>query len=185
VPFFGNHDTARISGTPQGTLARLKLAFGLIFTVRGIPELYYGDEIGMPGGRDPDNRRDFPGGWTEDPRNAFTKIGRTLEQEEIHSYVSALLSVRAQHPALRRGKLWSLASDDATYVFLRDTDEERIVVVFHADTKAREITVPVQGSPAEHATNATVIFGTGQAEMAGKSMKLSVPAQSVSVFLLQ
>jgi hypothetical protein len=81
--------------------------------------------------------------------------------------------------------LWGLASDDTTYVFLRETDEERIVVAFHAGTKAREITVPLQDSPAEHAANATVIFGTGQAEMAGKSMKLSVPAQSVSVFLLQ
>jgi glycosidase len=185
VPFFGNHDTTRISETPQGTPARLKLAFGLIFTVRGIPELYYGDEIGMPGGSDPDNRRDFPGGWTEDARNAFTKIGRTPEQEEMHSYVSALLAMRAQHPALRRGKLWSLASDDATYVFMRETDEERIVVAFHAGGSAREITVPVQDSPAEHATNATPIFGTGQAEMTGKSLKLSVPAQSVSVFLLQ
>jgi glycosidase len=185
VPFFGNHDTTRISGTPQGTPARLKLAFGLIFTVRGIPELYYGDEIGMPGGGDPDNRRDFPGGWTEDAQNAFSKIGRTPEQEDMHSYVSALLSVRAQHPALRRGKLWSLASDDTTYVFLRETDEERIAVAFHAGGKAREIMVPVQDSPAEHATNATAIFGTGHAELAGKAMKLSVPAQSVSVFLLQ
>src|ERR1700756_1075426 len=167
VPFFGNHDTTRIPGTPLGTSTRLKLAFGLIFTVRGIPELYYGDEIGMPGGRDPDNRRDFPGGWREDERNAFTKVGRTLEENEIHEFVSALLSVRAEHAALRRGKLWSLASDDTTYVFLRETDEERIVVAFHAGGNAREITVPVQDSPAEHATNATVIFGTGQAEMAG------------------
>jgi len=139
----------------------------------------------MPGGRDPDNRRDFPGGWTEDAQNAFTKIGRSVEQEEMHSYVSALLAVRAQHPALRRGKLWSLASDDTTYVFMRETDEERVVVEFHAGGNAREITVPVQDTPAEHATNATVIFGPGQAEMAGKSMKLRVPGQSVSVFLLQ
>jgi hypothetical protein len=93
--------------------------------------------------------------------------------------------MRAQHPALRRGKLWSLASDDTTYVFMRETDEERIVVAFHAGGSAREITVPVQDSPAEHATNATAIFGTGQAEMTGKSLKLSVLAQSVSVFLLQ
>jgi glycosidase len=185
VPFFGNHDTTRISGTPEGTPARLKLAFGLIFTVRGIPEVYYGDEIGMPGGRDPDNRRDFPGGWIEDPRNAFTKIGRTLEQEEMYAYVSALLAVRAQHPALRRGKLWSLASDDTTFVFMRETDEEKIVVAFHAGEGAREITVPLQDSPALAATNAAVIFGPGQAEMAGQTMKLRVPGQSVSVFLLQ
>jgi glycosidase len=163
----------------------LKLAFGLIFTVRGIPEMYYGDEIGMPGGRDPDNRRDFPGGWTEDAPNAFKKDGRTREQEELHEFVRALLQVRAQHPALRRGKLWSLVSDDATYVFMRETEEERIVVAFHAGEGAREITVPLQDSPGEVATNAAVIFGPGQAELAGKTMKLRLPGQSVSVFLLQ
>jgi glycosidase len=147
--------------------------------------MYYGDEIAMPGGRDPDNRRDFSGGWTEDPRNAFTKIGRTLEQEEMHAYVTELLAVRAQHPALRRGKLWSLAADDTTFVFMRETDEEKIVVAFHAGERAREITVPLQDSPAEAATSATVIFGPGQAEMSGQTMKLRVPGQSVSVFLLQ
>jgi glycosidase len=185
VPFFGNHDTTRFAGTPEGTSARLKLAFGLIFTVRGIPEMYYGDEIGMPGGRDPDNRRDFPGGWTADPRNAFTKIGRTIEQEEMYSYVSALLAVRAQHSALRRGKLWSLASDDMTFVFLRETDEERIVVAFHAGEGAREIAVPLPDSPDQKATHALAIFGLGQAAVEGKTLRLHVPGQSVSVFLLQ
>jgi neopullulanase len=185
VPFFGNHDTPRLSGTQEGTPARLKLAFGLILTVRGIPELYYGDEIGMPGGRDPDNRRDFPGGWMEDPRNAFTKTGRTPEQEEIYTYVCGLLAVRAQHPALRRGRLWSLASDDTTYVFLRETEEERVVVVFHAGETRREISLPVEDTPAQGATNATTIFGPGQADLAGKTMNLRVPGQSVSLFLLQ
>jgi len=185
VPFFGNHDTTRISGTAEGMPARLKLAFALIFTVRGIPEMYYGDEIGMPGGRDPDNRRDFPGGWTEDPRNAFTKIGRTLEQEEVHAYVTTLLAVRAQHPALRRGKLWSLASDDTTFVFMRESDEEKIVVAFHTGQGAREIAVPLQDSPAQLSTSATALFGMGQAELAGKTIKLRLPGQSVSVFLLQ
>jgi glycosidase len=185
VPFFGNHDTTRIPGMPVGTPARLKLAFGLILTVRGIPEIYYGDEIGMLGDRDPDNRRDFPGGWTEDLRNAFTKIGRTPEQEEMYTYVSALLALRAQHPALRRGKLWSLASDDTTYVFMREIDEEKVVVAFHAGGSAREITLMLEDTAARGATNATAIFGLGQAEFAGKAMRLRIPGQSVSVFLLQ
>jgi glycosidase len=185
VPFFGNHDTTRFAGTPGGTPARLKLAFGLIFTVRGIPEMYYGDEIGMPGGRDPDNRRDFPGGWTEDPRNAFTKIGRSIEQEEMYAYVSALLAVRAQHAALRRGKLWSLASDDTTYVFMRETDEERIVVAFHTGEGAREIEVPLPDSPDQKATGAAALFGLGRATVEGKTLRVRVPGQSVSVFLLQ
>jgi glycosidase len=147
--------------------------------------MYYGDEIGMPGGRDPDNRRDFPGGWTEDARNAFKKVGREREQEELHEYVRSLLEVRAQHPALRRGKLWSLASNDATYVFMRETEEERIVVAFDTGVGTREILVPLEDTPAQQTTGATVIFGPGQAELAGKAIKLRVPGQSVSVFLLQ
>ncbi len=185
VPFFANHDTTRFSGMPEGTPAQLRLAFGFVLTVRGIPEIYYGDEIGMAGGGDPDNRRDFPGGWAEDPRNAFTKIGRTLEQEQMHAFVSALLAVRAEHPALRRGKLWSLASDETTYVYARETDEENILVAFQAGATARDITVPLPRGPASAATSATPLFGTGQAEMAGGTVKLHLPGQSVSVFSLQ
>ena len=185
VPFFANHDTTRFSGVPEGTSARLKLAFGLIFTVRGIPQIYYGDELGMPGGGDPDNRRDFPGGWTEDTQNAFQKQGRTASQEEVFEFVQSLLRVRAQHPALRRGKLWSLASDDTTYVFLRETDEERILVAFHAGTAVRDFSLPLQETSAQNATNAAPFFGVGQAELSGKTIKLHLPAQSISLFLLQ
>jgi glycosidase len=185
VPFFANHDTTRFSGVPEGTPARLKLAFGLIFTVRGIPQIYYGDELGMPGGGDPDNRRDFPGGWTEDTQNAFQKQGRTASQEEIFEFVQSLLRVRAQHPALRRGKLWSLASDDTTYVFLRETEEERILVAFHAGTAERDFSLPLQETSAQNATNAAPLFGVGQAELPGKTIKLHLPAQSISLFLLQ
>jgi len=185
VPFFANHDTTRFCGEAQGTAARLKLAFGLIFTVRGIPEIYYGDELGMPGGRDPENRHDFPGGWTEDARNAFTKEGRTAAQEEVFEYVRSLLQVREQHSALRRGKLWSLSSDDSTFIFLRETEEERILVAFHAGGTARDLMLPLQETPAQRTTTATPLFGPGQADPAGKTMQLHLPAQSLSVFLLQ
>ena len=185
VPFFANHDTTRFSGAPEGTPAQLRLAFGFILTIRGIPELYYGDEIGMTGGGDPDNRRDFPGGWMEDPKNVFTKVGRTLEQEETYEYVSTLLAVRAQHPALRRGKLWSLASDDTTYIFMRESDEENILVAFHAGTAARDITVPLPATSANAVTSGTPLFGTGQAEITGRTVRLHLQGQSVSVFSLQ
>ena len=61
---------------PGATIRRLELAYTLLLTVRGTPLLYYGDEIALPGGGDPDNRRDFPGGWAGDPRNAFDPSGR-------------------------------------------------------------------------------------------------------------
>src|SRR5271170_3394440 len=116
ITFFANHDTARFASAPGSSLAKEKLAFGLLLTLRGIPELYYGDEIAMSGGDDPDNRRDFPGGWPDDRQNAFTREGRTPEQEEIFEYVQTLLRLRREHGALRGGKLWHLASDDSSCV---------------------------------------------------------------------
>src|SRR6202022_616252 len=65
VTFFANHDVPRFAGVEGSSAAKLKLAFGLTLTLRGVPALYYGDEIGMPGGGAPDNRGDFPGGWGE------------------------------------------------------------------------------------------------------------------------
>lgn len=185
VPFFANHDTIRFAGMPQGTPAHLKLAFGLILTVRGIPEIYYGDELGMPGGKDPDNRRDFPGGWPGDPKDAFRKEGRTPQQEEIFEYVRSLLQLRAAHSALRRGKMWTLVSDDKTVVFMRENDEEKILVAFHPGTAPRDLTLPLPNTPAENSTGARFLFGAGQAEVEGKTMKMHLPGQSISIFALQ
>ena len=185
VPFFGNHDTTRFAGVTNSTPAKLKLAFALAITIRGIPEIYYGDEIGMPGGGDPDNRRDFPGGWPDDSHNAFTREGRTPEQEEIFEYVQALLRLRRQHDALRGGRLWHLAADDSSYAFLRESDDEKLVVAFHDGTNTKSVSLSLQGTPAEAAAGISPIFGEGQADLAGRQLKLSLPSQSFSIFVLQ
>ncbi len=59
VPFIGNHDTIRFLDAPTATSQKLQLAFTLLATLRGMPQIYSGDEIAMRGGEDPDNRRDF------------------------------------------------------------------------------------------------------------------------------
>src|SRR5258707_7079811 len=106
VPFLGNHDVPRFASAQGSSAAKLKLALGVTLTLRGIPQLYYGDEIGMTGGGDPDNRRDFPGGWREDANNAFTEAGRTREQQEVFAYVQKLLRFSREHPALPNVPLW-------------------------------------------------------------------------------
>ena len=103
----------------------------------------------MPGGGDPDNRRDFPGGWPGDPKNAFTAEGRTPEQQELFTYVQTLLRLRREHPALQNGKLWHLFSDDSSYVFLRETEEERVMVAFNNSDKPREMKIPLRDTPAQ------------------------------------
>jgi neopullulanase len=185
VPFFANHDTTRFAGAASASAEKLKLAFGLTLTVRGIPELYYGDEIGMDGGGDPDNRRDFPGGWAEDERNAFMREGRTAEQQKIFEYVQSLLRLRRGHDALREGKLWDLVSDDSTYVFLRGSEDERLVIAFYDGTEAKTVTLSLQGTPAEGVGSVSTLFGKGQAELANQQLKLVLPGQSFSVLKVE
>jgi neopullulanase len=184
VPFFANHDVPRFAGEAGGSPAKLKLAFGLTLTLRGIPEIYYGDEIGMPGGGDPDNRRDFPGGWIGDANDAFAPSGRTREQQEIFSYVQSLLSLRREHLALLGGNLWHLTSDDTSYVFLRESEEERLVVAFNNSNQSRELRIPLSGTPAEDAAGITLLFGSAKASLGQKEIQLSMPAQSLSIFAL-
>ena len=183
VPFFANHDVQRFASAEGSSPAKLKLAFGLTLTLRGIPELYYGDEIGMAGSDDPDNRRDFPGGWIGDSKNAFTEAGRTHEQQEIFSYVKELLRVRREHAALRRGQLCHLASDGSAYIFLRELEEERIVVAFNNADKTRELQVPINGTPVRNAETLSLLFGGAKAELMGRELRISMPPQSLSIFL--
>lgn len=184
VTFFGNHDVARFASAPGTFAAKLKSAFGLTLTLRGIPQLYYGDEIGMPGGGDPDNRRDFPGGWSDDAKNAFAEAGRTHEQQEIFAYVQTLLRLRREHPALRAGRLWHLFSDEGSYVFLRESEEERVLVVFNNSAQARELSIPVSDTPAHGVARASRLFGEATAELASKEIHVHTPGQSLSIFVL-
>ncbi len=185
VPFFANHDVPRFASVPGSSIAKLKLAFALTLTLRGIPELYYGDEIAMPGGNDPDNRRDFPGGWHEDEKSAFTVQGRTPEQQEVFAYVQKLLRLRRDHAALRSGQLWHLSSDDTSYVFLRDTEEEQLVVAFHNGSQPRDLNVPLRDTPAQDAAGASVLLGNAQADLSSRTLHLHLPAQSLSILVLQ
>jgi neopullulanase len=185
VPFFANHDVPRLASSRGGATAKLKLAFGLTLTMRGIPELYYGDEIGLAGGADPENRHDFPGGWIEDQRSAFTREGRTPEQEEIFEAVQAILRLRQEHDALRGGKLWHLASDEKSYVFLRESDDEKLVIAFHDGTGPKTLTIILRDTPAASAARISVLFGEAQADLAGHQLKLVLPAQSLTIFELQ
>ena len=185
VPFFANHDVVRFASAEGSTPAKLRLAFGLTLTLRGIPEIYYGDEIGMPGGEDPDNRRDFPGGWIGDSNDAFTQSGRTREQQEIFSYVRALLKLRREHAAFRGGQLWHLASDESSYVFVRESEEERVVVAFNNSDKVKELRIPLNDTPAQRAAGISLLFGEASAELTGRELHLSMPAQSLSIFALE
>ena len=132
VTFIGNHDMKRFLTDANGSPEKLKLAFSLLATLRGIPQLYYGDEIGMAGGDDPDNRHDFPGGFPGDQHNAFTQPGAHRRSRTSYAHVqSSAEAARRSMRRLRTGVQKHVAVADKYYAFTRETDGERLLIVFH------------------------------------------------------
>jgi neopullulanase len=134
----GTHDVPRFMNETGATTDGLKLAYTLLLTVRGTPLIYYGDEIAMPGGADPDNRRDFPGGWRGDARNAFDASGRTPAEQAVWSHVQRLLQLRASRSDLRRAPMRHLHASDQAFVYARG----RSVIALNNDTAAVTVRLP-------------------------------------------
>jgi glycosidase len=114
-----------------------------------MPQIYSGDEIAMEGWDDPDNRRDFPGGFAGAVGSAFTTAGRTPEQQAMFAWVAELGKVRREHPALGCGAEQVLASEADWMVYLRDAGKadcggsrERVVVAIHRGYQAGDLSVP-------------------------------------------
>lgn len=143
--FAGNHDTNRINEIYDSNVNKYKLALTLILTTRGIPQLYYGDEIGMRGNKDlkgdGDIRRDFPGGWPEDTHNAFTKEGRTKTQESYHSFTKKLVQFRKSNKALHFGKLLHYIPQDDVYVYFRILDKERVMIILNNSDESQQFDI--------------------------------------------
>lgn len=131
VTVLGLHDVPRFLHEPGATREGLKLAFTFLLTARGIPLVYYGDEIAMAGGGDPDNRRDFPGGWPGDPRSAFEAAGRSPEEQDVFAHVQRLARLRASLAPLRRGATRNLLVAEQQWAYARVADGAAVVVALN------------------------------------------------------
>jgi len=193
--FLGNHDTMRFLSQPGVTVADLKLAFALLATLRGMPQIYYGDEIAMRGGDDPDNRHDFPGGFPGATQNAFTAAGRTPEQNEVHDWVAQLLHYRRDHPALETGEQQDLLYDATAFVFVRTADlkqgcgsgsgEHELVAVNDAG-QPRTLTLDLERTALTGCTEFRGEIGsTAVTNAAGSQVTLTIPAKQAVIFQAQ
>jgi len=183
VTFIDNHDKPRFVSEKDSDVAKFKAALSLLLTLRGIPQIYSGEEIAMPGGDDPDNRRDFPGGFPGDTHNAFTAGGRTAEQQNVFAYTRSLLALRKDHAALRTGKQWHIGWDDTYYAFVRELPEEKLLVVYNNAPNARELNIPVENTPLETAHQLQSVFGNSVAELVNGKLQVSLPAHTLCVFI--
>jgi glycosidase len=132
--FAENHDTNRINEVYKNDFKKYKMTMALIATVRGIPQLYYGSEIGMGGDKDKgdaDIRQDFPGGWEADENNAFIKEGRTELQNEYFDFTSKLFNWRKTNEAVHFGKMTHYIPENNVYVYFRYTDKKTVMVIMN------------------------------------------------------
>lgn len=132
----GCHDTPRIRTIFGAEDQNLLLAIVFQMTFVGIPLVYYGDEIGMTGGRDPDCRRTME--WDDSKWN-----------KQIHSLYKNLIGIRKQHQSLRRGSYQPLAAFDSFFAFKRHLGNEEIIVLFNPGPAVIDIRIPVQSDNSE------------------------------------
>ena len=112
----GSHDTPRILTHLGEDIPRLRLAATLLFTYPGVPCIYYGDEIGMVGADDPDNRRCM--NWDQSTWNT-----------DLRAYFKQLIHLRRSSPALSHGGFQLLYAEGNTVAFMREAPQERLLIV--------------------------------------------------------
>lgn len=133
LTFIENHDTQRFNHL-YNDINKYKMALTLIATIRGIPQVYYGSEIGMKGNKDngdADIRHDFPGGWNGDSNNAFTMAGRTSEQDAYHQFTAQLFNWRKTKQVIHTGKTTHYIPENNVYVYFRYNETESVMVVIN------------------------------------------------------
>ncbi|WP_448602233.1 glycoside hydrolase family 13 protein [Thermoleptolyngbya sp.] len=157
-----SHDTARLISIAQGDRASVKLATLLLLTFPGAPSIYYGDEVGLPGGSDPDCRRGFP------PPDQWDRDLLTCHRE--------LIALRHHHPALRTGDYRPLAAVGQCYVFSRTLGQDSLLVAVNVGLNAAEITLTADTLPTNPVDR--LLWGTGDFHLAAGQLTLRLPGRS-------
>ena len=137
MAFIDNHDTDRFLENGHDTLA-LKQALALLLTVNRIPQIYYGTEILMNGTKevtDGNVRKDFPGGFPGDTRNAFTKEGLTKAEQDMFRWTSRLLHWRQGNEIITKGKQIQFIPYEGIYVIARQYKGRTVLTILNGTSK--------------------------------------------------
>lgn len=163
----GTHDTERLVTALHGKLDKIKLAFAFLFAYPGAPAVYYGDEIGMSGGKDPESRGAFP--W--DPEEWI---------EELRGWVKTLIAVRKRTPALRRGGYRRVLADDGRgcYAFLRTLGDQPVLAALNAGPARRSLRLKVEGTGWQDGRIVRNLLGGEEALVSGDSLVISLSGWS-------
>jgi neopullulanase len=140
LTFFDNHDISRGLFVANNDVDKYKVALTILLTTRGIPKILYGSEIGIVGDNNHGTiRSPFPGGFQNDTINAFYSCDRSEYQQDIFNFTQNLLELRKKYKSLSEGKLTHFYPFNNTYIYFRETENEKTMIVVNGSDVDSEI----------------------------------------------
>jgi len=139
--FMDNHDMGRFFTDTGENVSQYLNAFTIIYGLRGIPQLYYGNEIGMTGGHDPDNRNEFPGGFSYTPRSAFQADTRTQRENIFFEQFKTWNRLRKEYPALFTVPMKHILIDDTVYAATRQNQNKILLILYNNSPDSRQFSI--------------------------------------------
>ena len=142
--FPDNHDMARFYTQVNNDLDLFKMGIVYYNTMRGIPQFYYGTEILMNSDENPGDhgliRTEFPGGWPDHSKNAFTGDGLSKDEKQTQLFFKELLNWRKNNKVIHKGKLIQFSpKENGIYSFFRVLDNQLVWVIFNRNNSSRII----------------------------------------------
>lgn len=141
VTFLDNHDLSRFFSMMNENIDNYKMGLAMLYTLRGIPSIYYGTEILMKNYADPDAkvREDFPGGWAEDTINKFSSSGRSEKENEAFEFCKKLGQWRKSNPWIGEAALKQFVPEDDSYVYFRIGPEKMLMCIYNGNDISKDI----------------------------------------------
>lgn len=185
LTFVDNHDLPRLMYFAKGNIQKAKMAYDILFTVRGIPQIFYGSEIGMVGTDDHGSLRiPFPGGFPNDKRNAFTEQGRSDYENDIFNHLKTLLKIRNSNKAFTLGKLVHFPPINDVYVYFRIHENEKFMIVVNNNSKTQLVNFSSMNNYVSPKNNLIDIRSNKKYQLNDEN-KLEIPEMSSIIFKIE
>lgn len=183
MTLLGGHDDGRFLSVSGATIKGLELANAFVLTTRGIPQLYYGDELGMTGAEEATARDDFPGGFSGDQRNAFERSGRNSEEQELFEFIRRMTALHTRLEPLQHGRLINLYLSDQQYAYARQSPKGVAVVAFNNSNTPATVELSTDTLALKNGSFLIdQLRNNAKSQVTDGKIKVNLPGRSVAVF---
>ena len=185
LTFVDNHDIERIMFATKKDVSKFKLVLTFLLTTRGIPQIFYGTEIGMVGGKSHGElREEFPGGFPEHKRSAFDIKERLSSENEIYEFTQSLINIRKKYNSISKGELIHFPPDGELYFYFRVLENEKILVIINSGSQDRSLDLKSFNDLIKsEKVSCDILFGGDQISV--NDSKINIKPKSSAVILIK